>query len=149
MKNELTLDKLPKYYHKYLKFPMIVEFEDHHQPFMYYAEDIKELGKIFLAVLKNRLAYFYKPEDKEKDEEWLSLEEIDKLPAKYKEDALKTYNNSIDDIRTYEKEKENHEKANKAIKDGNAVLAFECLISRLQDEDEGIEFTPIENIRVK
>jgi len=148
----MKVEKLSKYFQKRLeryKFPALVEFEDHHQPIKYYAQDLNELGKVFLHVLKMRLdSYFYEGELPE-DEEVLTLEQIAVLPEQYKKDAMEKYNSHQEDIKDAEIDSSVYKKCKEAIKNKDGGLAWECLEEHRNRGDEDFEIISIESLRVK
>ncbi len=138
---------------KRLEFPVIIKFNDHHQEFMHYAEDAEEMGKIFLHVLDNRMdSYFYLDEDAklfdDGDEDILTIEQIQKLPKQYREDAMKKFNEREEDHSEASQNNKVYEKAKKALKIKDGALAWECLEAHIQYNDEEYEFIPIKGLRV-
>jgi len=152
----MNVDKLDKYYQKRLskiKFPVIVKFDDHHQEFMHYAEDADELGDVFLHVLENRMdSYFYFDEDaelaKDEDEDDLTLEQIEKLPKQYREDAMRKYKEKQEESSSANENNKIYAKAKKAIKENDAGAAWECIEAHRQCADENFDIISIESLRV-
>ena len=146
-------DTMPKYLGdilKRLKFPVIIEFQDHHRPFLHYAEDAGELGKVFIHVLSNRIdSYFHKDDyQDDADDPVLSMEEIDKLPQKYRAAALRVFKEHASRVAQVRPNNLVYADAKKAIETKNGGLAWRCLSTHEDREDEYFEITSIEDLRV-
>lgn len=150
----MNLDKLPKFlanYVKRFKFPVIVKFQDHHEEFMHYAEDSDELGLVFLHVLKSRIDncfYFDDDAPEHVDEEILTLEQIEKLPKRYREDALKRLKEHQEDTSSAKENNRIYAMAKKAVKEKDGAAAYECLSHHRGYEDEDFDIISIESLRV-
>ena len=55
----MTITLFPFSKHERVEFPVLIFFDDHHEPFQYYAEDLEEFYKVCLRVLENRLGSYY------------------------------------------------------------------------------------------
>lgn len=148
----MKLDKLPKYLTNQLKrltFPVIITFDDKY-PFMHYAEDLKELGRVFVHVVSERLeSCFY--EDKPyypAGHKILTLEEIEKLPPQYKELAMKEYKARTERVAEVEENNRIHKLAFEAVGESSPEKAWECLYSHQGGEYESFTITSVEDLRV-
>lgn len=149
----MKIETLPKYMAREfsrLKFPIIIEFEDHHGKFMHYAEDLKELGKVFVTVLKSRIDYCFYREEEKPDKNVLSLEEIEKLPPQYKEDALKKKKISDANMNSAKENNRIYDLAIEAVKEKDGNKAYLCLHHHMAigSEDEGFRMYSCVDLKV-
>ena len=146
----MTITLFPFSKHERVEFPVLIFFDDHHEPFQYYAEDLEEFYKVCLRVIENRLGSYYQDpgEPPKTPEDVLELNVIEKLPEPYKKDALQKYKNHKRDIAWHEEGRNLHITAKKAVETKNGIEAYGCLKSHRMSGDEGFSIVNIEDLRV-
>ncbi len=146
----MNKDKLPNYIAKHLNrltFPVIIKFDDKY-PFMHYADNEKELGKVFVKVLEDRLDDWFYEDKIPEDQIPLTIEQIEKLPECYKKDALEKQEHYIKRQREVEENNRIYKLAHEAVAEKSGEKAWECIQSQSDGEYGYYEIIPIEKLRI-
>lgn len=126
----------------------ILILHEKHGTYYWPAETDTELYHSALKILTGRFmqnAYYYEP-DKPRNNSELSLEEINKLPndSKIKDFAIKNYISYIKNLKCYDSDLLIWEDINKAVKEKDGKLAWQCLRDRSDCEYERVKLAKLE-----